>query len=261
MKTTVPFTKDILFKSKIADITSISLEHELDIKDDSINGNFIISGDYKTHEVCINKEEFEYKLPFSVEITDNIDINTLEFEITDFNYDIIGNDTLRVNIEFNVTAEEKKESNIEERKTIEVETDKLFEEPEEEIIKTKIDEINIPIQREKDCEEKDNIANENIEKEETLIQEINNDCEEDILKEESLSEERIDKADEQTILDAVSEKDDEFTTYNIHIVRGSETIESISQKYSTTIDIINEYNNIEELNIGDKIIIPQLEDE
>ena len=81
MKTKVPFTKDILFKSKIAEITSISLEHELSLEKGDISGVFIISGDYKTHEVCVNKEEFEYKLPFNVEVTENIDLDTLNFEI------------------------------------------------------------------------------------------------------------------------------------------------------------------------------------
>ena len=107
MKSVVPFTKDILFKSKIAEITSISLEHELDVKEDSVTGNFIISGDYKSHEVSVNKEEFLYKLPFSVELTENIDLNTFNFEILDFYYDVIDNDTLRINIEFEVKAEKK----------------------------------------------------------------------------------------------------------------------------------------------------------
>ena len=138
MKTTIPFTKDILFKSKIAEITSISLEHELNINEKEISGNFIVSGDYKTHEVCVNKEDFSYELPFNVEVTENIDLDTLNFEIVDFYYDIIGEDTLRVNIEFTITAQEKKEEEHEEIEEVQEEKEDReeiahFEEVDEEI--------------------------------------------------------------------------------------------------------------------------------
>lgn len=234
MKTTIPFTKDILFKSKIAAITSISLEHELDINEDSITGNFIISGDYKTHEISVNKEEFTYKLPFSVEITENIDEDTINFDITDFNYEIIDNDTLRINIEFNVEAQEKE---IEEEP--ELREEEIFEQPEEEIENTSIADVEIPIVIEE--------TKENVEVEEPIeIDDV---------------EERVAPEEQETILNTINQEDDEFMMYNIHIVRQNETIESISQSYNTTVEIIKEYNSIEEINIGDKILIPQSEDE
>ena len=90
----IPYTKEITFKTKIAEIFSISLEHEMDINDNEILGNFIISGEYKTHELSVNKEPFEYTLPFSIDIAENIDKETIAFEITDFTYEIIKNDTL-----------------------------------------------------------------------------------------------------------------------------------------------------------------------
>ena len=58
MKQVVPFKKDIIFKSKIAEITSISLEHTLNLDDDTISGDFIVSGDYKMTEASVNKEDF-----------------------------------------------------------------------------------------------------------------------------------------------------------------------------------------------------------
>ena len=230
MKTTIPFTKDILFKSKIAEITSISLEHEINIDNYVVNGNFIVSGDYKTHEVSVNKEEFEYKLPFSVELTENIDLDTFNFEILDFYYDTVGDDTLRVNIEFEVSAQEKtpitETIEVEETKDVEDREDIIpFEEVDASIVDTKLNDIP-----------------------------INN-------TEEIKEEERLDEAQEQTILNSISESDEEYMTYNIHIVREMETIESICEAYNTTVDMVKEYNNIETLNIGDKIIIPQETDE
>ena len=237
MKTKVPFTKDILFKSKIAEITSISLEHELSLEKGDISGVFIISGDYKTHEVCVNKEEFEYKLPFNVEVTENIDLDTLNFEILDFYYDIIGEDTLRVNIEFVVEAAEKNE---------EIET--TVEEPQEEVRGEEMELVDfetIP----QDVEEVPLEVSPNV---------VENDSE----TSEETSEERLNEEEKNTILNAISEKsDNEYITYNVHIVRQMETLESICETYNANIDLVKEYNNIETLNIGDKIIIPTEKDE
>ena len=230
MKTKVPFTKDILFKSKIAEITSISLEHELSTDNDEISGFFIVSGDYKTHEVCVNKEKFEYKLPFNVEITENIDLDTLSFEIIDFYYDIIGDDTLRVNIEFEVMADEKKEEEISNQDREEIAT---FEEVPLEVKETPLEEVQLPPI--------------------TPLEE---------LQPQETDTERLDEEEKKTILDAIAkDSDNEYITYNVHIVRNMETLESICETYHTNIDLIKEYNNIETINIGDKIIIPEEKDE
>lgn len=244
MKTTIPYTKDILFKSKIAEITSISLEHELKTENDEISGNFIISGDYKTHEISINKEEFSYKLPFSVEVTEDIDMATLDFDIKDFYYDIIGNDTLRVNIEFSVSAEEKPK---EEPEVIAEEEDReeiTFEETPEDIENTTLEEIKLPVELEE------------VEPEEVTEIEVE--------KEEEKEEERLDEEQKQTIIEAISNnnsEEDEYITYNVHIIREMETLESISQTYNIPVEVIKDYNNVENVTIGDKIIIPVLEDE
>ena len=60
MNCIIPFTKDIKFKTNIAEILSISLEHDFTANPEEVLGNFTISGDYKSHEVSVNKEHFEY---------------------------------------------------------------------------------------------------------------------------------------------------------------------------------------------------------
>ena len=64
MNCKIPFTKDIDFEKKVSEITSISLEHETKVEEDTLKGNFIVSGDFKSHEVSVNKEPFSYILPF-----------------------------------------------------------------------------------------------------------------------------------------------------------------------------------------------------
>ncbi len=213
LKSIIPYTKEIEFDSKLAEICSISLEHELNITDTDIEGNFIVSGEYKSHEISINKETFLYKLPFSVEVTDNIKKDSIEFEITDFTYEIVGDSTLKVNIEFSVSAlEEEKETS---REAIVEEVEELLE---EELKPTEAIDEN-----------------------------------------ESL-EERIDKESADLILDSASHKEDEFTTYFIHQVKSGDTLESIINTYQTDLATIKKYNSFEELNVGDKIIIPSIDE-
>ncbi len=219
MKSIVPYTKEIVFNTKIAEICSISLEHELNIQEAEIEGNFIVSGEYKSHEVSINKESFSYKLPFTLEVTENIIKDSIDFEITDFTYDIVGNSTLKVNIEFCVTAEEE-------------------EKEEEEIVEVD------PIQEE--------IRESVIEEIKELFPEEDTEIKED--------ESRLEEESENIILNAVEEKEEEFATYHIHIVTASDSIESICALYTTDVETLKEYNAIDTISVGDKIIIPCLDE-
>ena len=87
--------KDKYIKSSIYEITSISIEDNHDINGSKIEGEFIISGDYRLHEISINKEDFCFKLPYTHELPSNINLDTVELEITDFNYEFNNNDELK----------------------------------------------------------------------------------------------------------------------------------------------------------------------
>ncbi|MBP3766644.1 MAG: LysM peptidoglycan-binding domain-containing protein [Bacilli bacterium] len=50
--------------------------------------------------------------------------------------------------------------------------------------------------------------------------------------------------------------DEEYKSYTVYIVREGDNIESILKKYNTTREILDEYNDLSNINIGDKIIIP-----
>ena len=47
-----------------------------------------------------------------------------------------------------------------------------------------------------------------------------------------------------------------YNTYKICIVRENDTLESIMEKYSVNKDTLELYNDISEIKLGDKIIIP-----
>lgn len=50
--------------------------------------------------------------------------------------------------------------------------------------------------------------------------------------------------------------DETYNTYKICIVRENDTLESIIEKYNVTKDTLELYNDISEIKLGDKIIIP-----
>ncbi|MCM1053792.1 MAG: LysM peptidoglycan-binding domain-containing protein [Ruminococcus sp.] len=223
MNCKIPFTKDIDFEKKLHEITSISLEHELSTTEDTLKGNFIISGDYKSHEVSVNKEPFSYVLPFEIALTPEVDKDTIEFMIEDFTYEIIEESKLRVKIDFNVIASTKE---IEE----EVEPE-IFREAPEAIIKEEVPDI---LEIEETKEEK-----------------------KEIVEESKKVEDRDDKISEDTIIDNVNALDNNYATYHIHVVSDGESIETICTMYNSSMNILSDYNDLSNLTSGDKLIIPE----
>ena len=161
----IPFTKDIDFEKKVSEITSISLEHETRVEEGVLKGNFIVSGDFKSHEVSINKEPFSYILPFEIDLAEDIDPDTIEFMIEDFTYEIVDNSILRVNIDFNVIASLKENVEVEE------EEEPLFQDASAAFLDEDLDQNN----REEKEEAKEEVKQEERESEDTIIKNIKSD--------------------------------------------------------------------------------------
>ena len=107
MKSIIPYERDITFDSKIGEITSISLEHKENITKENITGNFIVSGDYKTNLISVNKEEFSHEIPFTIELPDNVVKDSILFDINDFTYEIKEDNILCVKIEVKLEFDEE----------------------------------------------------------------------------------------------------------------------------------------------------------
>lgn len=122
MKKIVPFKKDIIFQTDIVEVIGISLEHNLEKKEDSkVCGNFIISGDYKVTENSLSLEKFHYELPFEINLDEKYILKNMEISIDDFYYEIINNKVLSISIEVLMDKLEEKEIEkieIEEEETI-----------------------------------------------------------------------------------------------------------------------------------------------
>lgn len=55
---------------------------------------------------------------------------------------------------------------------------------------------------------------------------------------------------------STTSKEENYVSYNIYIIRTGDTLDTILEKYNTTQEELEKYNDITDLKIGDKIIIP-----
>ena len=240
MKKIIPFEKELVFKTKVCEITAISLEHKYKMEDDDlITGNFIISGEYKMTEGSINREKFEYIIPFDIALDSRYDTNNIVVDIDDFNYSIVNNDILKVKITLYIEgdlikAEEVPLKEVKEEKAV-------IKEEEPEIINSII-------------------YNKKEEKE--LKEEVRGSSEDD--KEVELNIENVNI--NNNINDGTSEiknslfdnldSGETYSTYHVYIVKDDDTIDKIMTKYNVSKDDLADYNDLSDIKPGDKVIIP-----
>lgn len=231
--------RDFLFKDSIFEITSISVEHDEDINGSNLEGDFIISGDYRLHEISINKEDFSFKLPFTHEIRSNVNLDTVNLEITDFTYELNNNDELHVHIEYIVSGEQSLIEFADEK-----DLDEFLNKTDAEVVDLTEDE---PRFKEVSKEEILNIPVEDSKKEE---------------KEESKKEIKEDKPSEistNNIIGSIN-ADETYVKYHVHTVMQNDTLEGILDKYKITLTDLKKYNTFEALEVNMKLVIPENEE-
>ena len=243
MKRKVTFEKKIDFPSMIGEISAISLEHDLKFVDISnVEGNLLLKGKYKQTEASRLEEDFFYKIPVFITLTEQVDLNTINIEIVDFFYEIENENTMVCHIDLSIEGEEVLPSTISEEVVEDRECDGDVVEYEEEVPILDSDEKSSEVISEK------NIAE--------------NELEDIISEQDSNKESNIDSEKEETSLFQNLEDDkDSFGTFVVYIIRQNETVNSILEKYTTTLEELEKYNDLNNLNIGSKVIIPLLNDE
>lgn len=208
MNEIIPIKKDILFKTKIGEITDISLDYDYKINNELLEGTLEIYGTYKLTEASVLQEEFSHTIPFSIAITKQIDKDTIKLEIDDFKYNY-DKDILSVDVSLLLSFKELKE---------EVDIIDDFK------IEDFINDIPEEIEVETNISQENNITN------------INN------------------------ITNNIINDEKKYYKYKVYIVRPNDTIDAICNKYEININDLKEYNDITNINVGDKIIIPQTYD-
>lgn len=252
MKQIIPFKKDLPFKTKVSDITSISLERKIEILDGGIvTGTFYITGDYKMNEGSINREKFSFDLPFDITLDPRYDVNSVKADIEDFYYDVINEDTLKVNIDLYIEAEYLPDNSLnndvlteEDKSDNEMNDVQKEDEPVEE-------DRNIMMESKSDSK-KDELVE--VEKDKEVTSEkINND---DATMNDS-DIERNDVDDFANDLFSNLDNTETYTTYYVYIVKEEDTIDKIISLYGVTKEDIENYNDITSIKPGDKVIIPK----
>lgn len=264
MKQIVTLEKEIAFKTMVGEISSISLEPDLSfINDSEIEGNLIISGTYKMTEASTIEEDFNYKVPVEIMLTTSLEEGTRGVDINNFTYAIVNEEALQINVELIIEGLEK----------IEVE-----EESEEEVIETK-EEDNSDVRDVSD--EEDDSTREEIEvltTEESTKEELpsfeeveelpsleNIDVkEESVMMEETIEVEPTMKEDTNnkqvmdSIFSAFANTDETYSTYSVYILREDDNLEEVMSKYNTNREVLSEYNDLDNLKVGAKLIIPTM---
>ena len=222
MKKIVPFKKDIEFDSNIAEISSISLEHTLKLKEENlVSGEFIISGTYKMTEASVNVDSFEYKLPFDISIDKKYDTKNIDVDINDFYYEVINNEILSISIEVVLDGLEEKAQEKEEIRMTEEKLETLEENKEAVDTNEDLQPVSIAEDSEEVNREEDNTV--------------------------------------KSIFEGLDENE-RYAVYKVHIVTENDTTESIITEYGINREDLEAYNDLSDLKIGDKLIIPSHED-
>ena len=196
MRQIVPFEKNITFKTTIGEITAISLDNDLTfIKNDLISGNFYIEGSYKMLETETKEQEYSYKVPCEIAISDDYDTENAEIDIDDFSYEI-KEDSLIVNIVVAIDNLERKQI---------------------ELLEQELEIEDLPVEN---------------------------------VRKESFFETK----------EKVKNQEDNYLTYKVYIYKETDTISSVLEKYSISSEDLENYNDIDNIKPGSKLVIPSTND-
>ena len=249
MKKIISLEKEIAFSSMIGEVTSIALDHTLKFTDSSsVKGNFVISGTYKMTEASTLEEKFSYEIPTEIDLSERLDLETCKISIDDFTYEVVNEDTLKCNIDVLVEGVEEvvlEEDDVEVLDDDERECDGDKKEDKEiEIpIKEDIKDLNTDVEREEVDDDK------SVEEVVTI-----NKIDEKVKEEKEANDNN--SSDIGSLFASLDSAEETFTTYSVYIFRREDTLDKVLDKYKITREELCEYNDLDNLEIGSKLIIP-----
>lgn len=238
MKKIVPFNNVLSFKTKVSEIMSISLEHEIQKSDDAISGKFIIEGDYKNLIGDIETEKFSFELPFDIALGVRYERDNMVVDIDDFRYELIDSNRLKVNIDLYIDGDiipDEEEEVIEEVEVIDEKREILKE----------MDEIEGDSRIDMD----NDFLEDTIDFSKNIIEEVNKE------PMETEASTIVNENNNINIFGNISDNET-YATYKVYTVMDTDTIDGIISKYNISKELLGEYNNIEDIKSGDKLIIP-----
>jgi LysM domain protein len=273
MKKVVPFTKTISFRTMIAEITDIEVNHTLALNENhEVVGDILVDGKYKMTDASQIEEEFHYKLPFTIDIDERYNLDNLEIIISDFYFEIINEEDLKINVEIEMDGiEENKLPKLEEKRNSLEEVSEVLD-TEEDFVRNKEDDILIPVEIEEKQEKlevpqnnplhklaeeiKKDILTEDIPLVEVTKQEAKKEIKKETTSVKQEKDNNTSSTNMSSIFSSLASSEETFSTYYVYMVRETDTIESIIDKYQTTKEELQNYNDLTNVKVGSKLIIP-----
>ena len=250
MRQIVNVEKEIVFKTMLGEVTSISLEDDLSFVNDSeVEGNLIISGTYKMTEASTLEEEFNYKVPVEIMLTTNLEEDKRNVVINNFTYEIVNEEALLIRVELLIEGLEKIEVDDTNEEEIEVLDDNTLEEVRGDR------EVN---------DDTNEVLSTNLEDDDSLpsmegAKEVE-DVIEVVKNVDNIDDEEDNKSKEvmNSIFESFANTEETYATYSVYILRENETLDEVITKYKTTREELSEYNDLDNLRVGNKLIIPSV---
>ena len=233
MRKVISFDKKLEFKTMIGEVTSISLDPNLKFSDDNdITGELVISGKYKLTAESRLEEDFLFSLPLEIALSEQLEEETRNVYVDDFRYDVDNDDdSLNCHIDLVVEGVEKIEVENEE-----IINDRASIEPSENFY-----------------EDSSLLSDEMVKKiNDNQIVAMDNVTSKDDIQDDKI----VENNSTYSLFSSFSDSDESFSTYSVYIVRENDTLESIMSKYKVHREELEDYNDLNNLMIGTKIIIP-----
>ena len=233
MRQIITLEKEIAFKTMVGEVSSISLEPDLSfINDSEIEGNLVISGTYKMTEASTIEEDFSYKIPVEIMLTTSLEEKTRKVDINNFTYEVVNEESLSITVELLIEGREKIE---------------LEEEGVSDVRDNTSEEIEVlSTDKEEDVNSDEKLKS--LEEVPIIKDEKNIDTS---IKEDTTNNKVMD-----SIFEAFSNTEETYSTYSVYILRENQTIDEVLAKYNTNREVLSEYNDLNNLKVGSKLIIP-----
>lgn len=261
MKKIISFEKKLEFPSMVGEVTAISLDHTLAFASPSfIEGEFQVSGTYKLTEASCIEDKFDFKIPTEIILNEKLDPTTTKIEIDDFYYEIENDENLICYIDVLVEGVEEIEDEPEPTPTEKLDAiDK--DNSDEKLNEIKIPQTEVLDVREEDSRECDGDLyqeiKEDLQPQEEQLKEVDEEQTEALIeKETTIMTEQIEKTEVGSLFSSLKDDEDTFATYSVYILRQEETLQTIIEKYKVTKEELEDYNDLSNITVGSKIIIP-----
>lgn len=279
MEKKVSFEKELSFPDEITEVTSISLDHDLQLEEQTVEGSFTISGTYQVKDT-LEKELFHEVIPCTIAIDPKYDASQVLFDIDDFYYEIPTSQSVLVHID--VKLQNLVEVQVPEEVEVISTSSRIEDDAKEEGLQPMkedpLDNVQLEEAEKKPLEDREALLEEpvaSMEENTELLELTDQDLTDAVPNQEMISNSTPEKENiifpaqpipvEVTnlgtdnlpsIFSNLADSSDTFCKYHVYIMRESDTLENVISKYQTSRDALAEYNDLDTLTVGSKLIVP-----